>query len=254
MEHISFAFMFSAFISGLLTFLAPCTLPLLPVYLTIIGGITAEQDRSKKENQKLRSKIFINGLMYVLGFSLIFILLGLFAGYIGSLFPGFKDWFRAIGGVIIIIFGLFLLGVIKSGFFNSTKRIVPKLNIKPGEPHGAFLLGLSMAFGWTPCVGPLLGSILTLAANGSTAVEGAILLMAFSLGLAVPFLSFALLAGAATPYVRKLSIYTEWIQKIGGVFLILIGLLLLFNRFNIFIQYGFQVFKFFEYEKILQYL
>lgn len=249
--EFNFFFIGSAFVAGLITFLAPCTFPLLPAYLAVIAGGTLDQTEDK---QLLRRNVFFNGLLYVIGFSLIFISLGLFAGFVGNIFPGFRLWFTRLGGIFVIIFGLYMLGVFKIPLFNKTKKMKLPETFEAGKPVSAFLLGVSVAFGWTPCVGPILGSILILAANSSTAWQGAILLVVFSLGLAIPFLLFAIAIGSATKYVQKISKHSGTISKIGGVLLIALGMLLLFNQFGLLIGYGFRLLDFLGYDGILQYL
>lgn len=252
--EIDSAFIISAFVAGLLTFLAPCTFPLLPAYLTIIAGGPLEEESKKKGLLRVNWKIVFNGLAYVGGFALIFISLGLFAGFIGNYIPGFKGIFSRIGGVLVIIFGLYLLDIFKFSSFESTKKLGIATKIQPGTPVGSFLLGITMAFGWTPCVGPILGGILVLAANSGTAFEGALLLFVFSLGLALPFMFFAFAIGLATGFVKKMSKYTPIISKVSGALLLIIGVLLVLDRFEIFIKYGFMIFEFLGYEQILQYL
>jgi cytochrome c-type biogenesis protein len=242
-----------AFIAGLLTFLAPCTFPLLPAYLTIIAGGPLEQDQENKRF-RINWKIVVNGLAYVLGFTLIFITLGLFAGFIGNLIPGFKGIFSRIGGVLVIFFGLYLLGVFSFSSLDTTKKLGFASKIRPGTPIGSFSLGITMAFGWTPCVGPILGGILVLAANSGTAIQGAVLLLVFSLGLGLPFMFFAFAIGLVSGFVKRMAKYTPLISKISGALLLVIGLLLLFDRFEIFIKYGFMIFEFLGYDQILQYL
>ena len=234
------------FIAGVLTFLAPCTLPLVPGYLGFLAGGTHD-----------RKKIFLNGLMYVIGFSAIFILFGTLAGLAGAQLAQYRAILGRAGGVFIILFGLFMIGVLKLPglqWLQGEHRFGLGKYIKPGHPGSSLLFGAAFAVGWTPCVGPVLGAVLTLAATSTTAASGAILLTVFSAGLAVPFLLVAAGLGQATRVINNISVYLNWISKIGGAFLIFIGILLLTNTLGIWVSFFFRLFGFVEYEGILDYL
>jgi len=244
----------SAFIAGLLMFLAPCTLPLVPAYLGFISGVSAEDLKNKATAGGARRRIFLNGLMFIVGFSLVFILFGTLAGFLGQSLVIYRTWLARIGGGLVVIFGLFLMGVLDLSFLQSEKRIkIPKF-LHIGRPSSSMVMGGAFAFGWTPCVGPILGSILLLASISSTAIEGAVLLAVFSLGLALPFLLIAALFSRATVYIEKISKYLNIISKVGGIFLVILGILLITNNFGILIEYGYKFFDFLNYDKILDYL
>ncbi len=246
-----------AFIAGILTFLAPCTLPLVPAYLGFISGTSAEniKDSTKKG---LRLKIFLNGLFFMLGVTIIFVSFGILAGLAGQALSAYRIWFVRIGGVFVIIFGLFMVGVLKIPFFNSLlgteRRIKLPFKITPGNPLSSVLLGGAFATGWTPCVGPIVGSILLLASASSTALQGGFLLFVFSMGLAIPFLIVAIGFGRAITTITKIQKYLRWVEVIGGVFLILLGLLLFTNNLNLLVAYGFRLFQFINYDRLLDYL
>ena len=250
-----------AFISGLLTFLAPCTLPLVPGYLAFIAGASVKDLQDSGKATLIRKRIFVNGLMYVLGFSLVFILMGSVFGAAGSFLSKYRLWLSRIGGAFVIFFGLYLMNVFNwplfknfFSFLNKTGKISIAHKLTPGKPGSSFIFGATFAFGWTPCIGPILGTILVLASTTGTAFQGSILLLVFSLGLAVPFLVIALGFGQAAAYVKKITKYLKVISFIGGLFLLFIGILLLTDNLVIWVGYFYQWFSFINYESILDYL
>ncbi len=216
----------SALIGGLLTFLAPCTLPLIPAYLAFIGGSSVDGRKTKFS----RHRFFLNAVLFVLGFSVVFIVFGLASGTLGKFLVLNRLLISQVGGVLICFFGLSLLGVFPKmkGF-----SYRPPAFISSGSPLGGFALGFLFALGWSPCLGPILGTILILASTGGTAFSGALLLATYSLGLAIPFLLVALLYGSAFTYVAKLQTYLPTISKIGAVLIIAIGMLLIVGQFGI---------------------
>lgn len=251
---MDFSLIIPAFIAGILTFLAPCTLPLVPGYLGFISGVSTSDLQDPTRAKIARRKIFLNGVLYVIGFSLVFIVLGSLFGLGGAALIKYRLWFSRIGGVFVIFFGLFMMGILKLPFLNVEKHIGGVKALKPGNPTSSLIFGAAFAFGWTPCVGPILGSILTLAASSATIGQGAFLLAVFSLGLAVPFLIIAASVGSASAYLAKLSKYLNVISVIGGVFLVFLGVLLLTNNLGVWISYFYQIFNFINYEKLLDYL
>lgn len=251
---MDFSLIIPAFIAGILTFLAPCTLPLVPGYLGFISGVSTNDLQDPTKAKIARRKIFLNGVLYVIGFSLVFIVLGSLFGLGGAALVKYRLWFSRIGGVFVIFFGLFMIGILKLPFLNVEKRIGSVKALKPGNPTSSLIFGAAFAFGWTPCVGPILGSILTLAASSATIGQGAFLLAVFSLGLAVPFLIIAASIGSASAYLAKISKYLNVISVIGGVFLVFLGALLLTNKLGVWIAYFYQWFNFINYESLLDYL
>lgn len=242
-----------AFIAGLLTFLAPCTLPILPAYLGFIGGASATELQNPVLAGSAKRRIFLNGLVFIVGFSSVFIIFGTLAGFLGQALVPYRVWLTRIGGIIVILFGLSLLGLFRLPFFNIAER----LNFSSqnsGRPATSFLLGVSFAFGWTPCVGPILGSILLLASSAATALKGAFLLLVFSSGLAIPFLIVAAGIGAASRAISRISKYLRVVEFIGGLFLILLGYLLFTDNFVVLITYGYRLFKFINYGGLIDYL
>lgn len=251
---MNFSLIIPSFIAGILTFLAPCTLPLVPGYLVFISGVSIKDLQDQKKVKIVRRKIFLNGVLYVIGFSLIFIILGSLSGLGGAVFFKYKIWLSRIGGLFIIFFGLFIMNILKLPFLNVEKHIGNIKALKPGNPISSLIFGATFALGWTPCVGPILGSILTLAASSATISQGAFLLGVFSFGLAVPFLLIAASIGSASAYLKKLNKYIKVISFIGGMFLIFLGILLLTNNLAIWISYFYQIFDFINYKNLLNYL
>lgn len=251
---MDFLLIIPAFIAGILTFLAPCTLPLVPGYLGFISGVSIQDLQDPLKTKSARRKVFLNGLLFVIGFSFIFIILGSLFGLGGAALFKYRFWLSRIGGVFVILFGLLMIGVLRLPFLNIEKHISGVKALKPGNPMSSLIFGATFAFGWTPCVGPILGSILTLAAASATVGQGAFLLSIFSLGLAVPFLIIAGGIGLASNYITKLSKYLNIISVIGGLFLIFLGVLLLTNKFGLWIAYFYQWFNFINYGNLLDYL
>lgn len=243
-----------SFIAGLLTFLAPCTLPLVPGYLGFIGGTSIDELKDPSKSKAARRKIFLNGLFYVAGFSIIFVIFGTIAGLAGQALVPYRIWLTRISGVFVILFGLIMLNLLKIPLLNAEWHIRPPKILKRGEPLSSLSLGAAFAFGWTPCAGPILTSVLLLASARTTALQGGFLLFIFSLGLAIPFLLIALGIGRATKHIAKFSKYLNIISVISGLILILLGILLLTNNFSLLISYGYRIFRFINYERILDYL
>lgn len=251
---IEIGFIVSAFVAGLIMFLAPCTLPLLPAYLGFISGVSLEDMKDPAKAKAARRKIVLNGVFFILGFSVIFILFGTLAGLFGSALADLRIWAGRIGGALVILFGLFMLGVFKIPALQMDRRLKLPSFLKIGRPESSFVIGSAFAFGWTPCVGPILASILLLASTSSTALQGGFLLAVFSLGLAVPFIVVAILYSRATSLISGATKYLNWVSIIGGVFLILLGLLLITDNFGLTIQYGYQYLDFLNYDALLDYL
>ncbi len=212
-----------AFAAGLASFLSPCVLPLVPAYIGYLSGqavVSTDQQRVLTE----RFATFLHALIFVVGFSVVFIALGLAAGGLGQLLR--SDWVRWIGGLVMIFFGLALAGVIKLPFLYTEHRI--HIHTRPGWGYfSSLLVGISFASGWTPCLGPVLGAILALGLNQETIGQSAILLVAYSVGLGVPFLLVGLAVDRAAVLLRRLRRYMQAIQVSTGVLLIVFGVLLL---------------------------
>jgi len=190
-----------------------------------------------------RYATFLHSLFFVLGFSAIFVALGATASFVGQILLSSRVWVERIGGIIVIIFGLYLIGVIEIPFLYSEKRV--HVEAKPGLGYlSSFVIGLSFAAGWTPCVGPVLGAALTWAASTQTVDQGVVMLSVYSLGLGLPFLLTGLVLETASGILRRLNRYMGVISKASGVLLILMGLLLFTDRLSFLARYG----SFFDFE------
>ena len=247
------ALIIPVFVAGLLTFLAPCTLPLVPAYLGFISGVSTKELQDPRRVGEAKRKIFLNGLFFIIGFSIIFILMGSLAGFLGTQLAGYRLWLSRIGGVLVILFGLFLLNIIRIPALTAERHFkIPFL--KPGQSFNSLLLGAAFAFGWTPCVGPILGTVLTLTAAQATVGQGAVLLAVFSAGLAVPFLAVAWGFSSASRWIAAAGPYLRILSFIAGLLLLFFGVLLLTNRFGLMITYGYRLLQFINYEALLNYL
>ncbi len=239
MGEVSLSLLVSAFVAGLFMFLAPCTLPLVPAYLGFISGVSA---KDLKENKKdSNKKIFWNGLFFILGFSVIFVLFGVLAGFIGRELFQYREILVKVGGILVIFFGLFLLGVFRLPFLQTERKIHLPNFIKPGNPVSSFIVGAAFSVGWSPCVGPILGSILLLAGTEGSIISGAILLSVFSLGMGLPFLLVALGVSRATKYIQKIEPVMKWVSIVGGVFLVGLGILLFTNNLSLLLEWGYNI-------------
>lgn len=220
-----------AFAGGLLSFLSPCILPLAPGYLGMISGVSIGKIDDTTGG---RQKIILSTVSFILGFSLVFVMLGLASSLIGQLLRGSRLLFTQIGGVIVIVLGLHQSGLLPIAWLYRERRVNTTPTIGIG---GAFVTGLVFAFGWTPCVGPILGGILTVAGNQDTMGVGLLLLIAYSLGLGLPFLILAIAFEKISVQLNKLKPYMKYMQGLSGGLLILMGLLLATNNLTVLTQW-----------------
>jgi len=223
MEGISY---FYVLLAGLLSFLSPCVLPIVPGYLCFIAGTSLDKALDNKEVLKIN--ILKYAISFVFGFSTVFIIMGASATYLSSLLYEYFDYLRIIGGIIIIVFGIHFTQLIQLPFLNSDTRIQIN-NYKPGL-IGSYIVGLSFAFGWTPCIGPILGSVLSVAASSENISEGTFLLVLYSAGLGIPFVIAAYGIGAFLKFLSKIRKHIRTIEIFTGLLLILFGVLILTNR------------------------
>lgn len=286
---MEYSLVIPAFIAGILTFLAPCTLPLVPGYLGFISGASLDDLKDPAKSGQARRKIFWNGFFFIAGFSAVFIVMGTLIGFVGASFLApYRAWLGRLGGIFVIIFGLFMLhphtnplvGAVLNFLLRPIKSLLQNVRaifgvgvnvlkipylardmqfrvpsiFERGKPVNSFILGSTFAFGWTPCVGPILGSILLLASTSTTALQGGLLLTVFSAGLAIPFLLIAIGIGSASQHIQNISRYLNIVSVVGGIFLILLGILLLTDNIGLLISYGYQIFQFIEYDRLLDYL
>jgi len=228
-----------AFLAGLASFLSPCVFALVPAYVGYLGGRAA----GGESNEKDRWITFSHGLAFVLGFSLVFITLGVAASAFGGLLYDIREALAKIGGVVVIIFGLHMIGVFRIPFLEYDMR-VQKLPAPEWGYLSSALMGVFFSAGWSPCVGPVLGAILTLALNGGSISRGAALLSAYSAGLAIPFLIAALGLGWVSIIMRKYGRLTHYIEIAMGIILAIVGVMLLTGTFERLAQQG----QFFYYD------
>ena len=214
-----------AFVAGLLSFLSPCVLPLIPSYVGFLTGLTLE------ELEVRRGTALLHALWFVAGFSLIFIALGATASALGVWLLRSQVWIGRIGGVVVILFGLYLLGVLRPGILMRERKV--QLARKPLGYLGSAFVGITFGAAWTPCIGPILGAILTLAAAQGSVGHGAFLLTAYSAGLALPFVLTALALDRFLAWFQRFRPYLAWAERIAGGLLILLGVLLLTDRFTL---------------------
>jgi cytochrome c-type biogenesis protein len=218
----------SAFIAGLASFLSPCVLPLVPAYVGYLGGRTAFEGDAEKPK---RWGTFSHGLAFVIGFSVVFISLGMAASALGSLLSDATDIIEKIGGVVVVIFGIHMTGIYRIPFlqYDTRKQTGPSGNL---NYLSSFLMGVFFSAGWSPCVGPVLGAILTLSLSGGSVLVGGTLLASYSAGLSIPFLIAALGVGWVTATLRKYGKALHYLEIVMGVILIIIGILLFFGIFE----------------------
>lgn len=213
-----------AFIAGMLTFLAPCTLPLVPGYLGLISGSSLNDLKDPAKARSVRWNVFLNGLFFILGFSLIFIILGTVVAFVSSsLLAPYRLWLASIGGIFVMLFGLIMMEAIHIPFLSFGGGFKASSTEDRGKPLSSFVVGSAFAFGWTPCVGPILGSVLFLASASGTVFQGAFLLFIFSLGLAIPFLLIAIGIGSAS---RSISRYLNFISRFRVAIFAVFGFIL----------------------------
>lgn len=219
-----------AFVAGVVSFLSPCVLPLVPGYISMLSGVSMEELKAGAEAAVVR-RIFRNSLAFVAGFSAVFVVLGASATAVGSFLLTRRTWFNIVAGIIIIVFGLHLTGLVKIPLLYRDARI------DTGAPRrglaGSFLLGFAFAFGWTPCIGPILTGILALAATRDTVYQGMFLLGTYSTGLAIPFILTSLGLGQFLKFYGRFRRHLQAVEIASGVFLIAIGILMAFNRFTV---------------------
>ncbi|HAX70447.1 MAG TPA: cytochrome c biogenesis protein CcdA [Anaerolineales bacterium] len=221
-----------AFLAGLASFLSPCVFSLVPAYVGYLGGISAREG-----GQPSRWLTFSHGLAFVLGFSIVFVLLGVAASFAGGLLYDLRYWLAKIGGVVVVIFGLHMIGVFHIPFLAYDTRVQQAPDPKLGYVSSA-MMGVFFSAGWSPCVGPVLGAILTLAVNGGSVSQGATLLSSYSAGLAIPFLLAALGIGWVTTILRRYNKVMRYVEIGMGVILVIVGVLLFTGTFELIAQQG----------------
>jgi len=210
-----------AFTAGLFSFLSPCVLPLYPSYLSFVTGMSVS-DLSADLGSTTRGRVMLHAIAFVVGFSAVFIALGASFSAAGVALD-YRDWIRRIGGALIVIFGLYIAGVLRIGIFQRTQQL--QLRARPTGYVGSFVVGLTFAIGWTPCVGPILGAILSLAGTADTVQRGVGLLAAYSAGLGVPFLLSAVALGVFLKFFKRYRPVIPLVERLAGVVLVVVGAL-----------------------------
>ncbi|WP_195988997.1 cytochrome c biogenesis protein/redoxin [Clostridium sp. D53t1_180928_C8] len=225
MQQLNFLLVF---IEGLLSFFSPCILPILPIYLSILSN--SNVDVLKNENNKfIKTSLFKNTILFVLGISTTFFILGSSVNILSSFFIENKDYIMVIGGIIIVFMGLFYIDIIKSELLNREKRF--NVQIKEMNSLSAFILGFTFSFGWTPCIGPILASVLIMASSSSSTILANLLIFIYTIGFILPFIIVAVFYNKLFRSIEKMKSYMGIIKKICGVLLIVSGLVMVFNGF-----------------------
>ncbi len=218
-----------AFLAGLLSFLSPCVLPLWPSYMGFLTGLSVEE--LEAADHDARRIALIHAVLFVGGFSLVFVAMGASASLVGELLRSHRDWIARLGGAVVILFGVHLLGLVPLDLLSRERRY--HFQRKPVGYAGTALVGLAFGAGWTPCIGPILGGILTLAATSGGVAEGAGLLAVYSAGLAVPFLLSAAALSRFLGAYRRFRRYVPWVERASGALLVLVGVLLVSGQFTV---------------------
>lgn len=234
-----------AFVAGLLSYFSPCVLPLIPSYLTYISGVSFSEMKAADANAQVRSTVVLHSVVFIAGFSAVFIFLGGLAGFASSSFQIYlRDGLgiiQKVGGVLIFVFGVHLSGLFHFGLLLGEKRI--HLRNKPAGFLGTFLVGIAFAAGWTPCIGPILGAILAIAAGSSGGIgKGVVLLSSYSAGLGLPFLISGLMFHAFLNFFDRFKKHIRVIEMITGLLLMIAGVLLFFDLFTRIAAFLYQVF------------
>jgi cytochrome c-type biogenesis protein len=234
MENVSIPL---AFMGGILSFVSPCVLPLVPSYISFVTGISFEELNDDAAPKELKKVIIFNSLMFILGFSTVFVVvLGASAQIFGNVFMQYEHVVRKVGGIVIILLGIHIIGIINIKILQREKKL-HFFGDKPAGFLGSFLVGMGFAAGWTPCIGPILSAIFTVAATSESKWAGVILFMAYSLGLAIPFMLTSLGISTFLKHFNKVKRHMKLISVITGLFLIVTGVLIFFNSFAIIAGY-----------------
>lgn len=224
----------TALAAGVLSFLSPCILPLVPGYISFVSGVSLEELTRGADRSRLRRKALVGSLFFVAGFSLVFTLLGASASAAGIFLQSHAAVFSKVAGAVIFIFGLHMSGILPISFLYYEGRFQTS-RLSPGAA-GAFLLGLAFAFGWTPCIGPFLAGVLALAASEKTVGRGMFLLFVYSMGLGIPFILTGLAVNAFLGLFSRYKKFIRWGEILGGVLLMAVGALIFFNRLTLLVN------------------
>ena len=219
---------FVAFSAGIFSFLSPCVLPIIPSYLSFISGVSLEEMRAAQASSQLRWRVILNSLAFIAGFSLVFISLGISASFLGSLFLGYRNFIRILGGILIMLVGVYLTGLFKIPLLERYLQFqLNHLKDKPAGYLGSVLIGITFAVAWTPCVGPILGAILTLAGTSAEIKRGIFLLASYAAGLALPFFLSAIALNSFFQFFAAFRRHVHLVHRVAGILLVVVGILLI---------------------------
>ncbi|WP_458790616.1 cytochrome c biogenesis CcdA family protein [Yoonia sp. MH D7] len=221
--------MFIALVAGLLSFLSPCVLPIVPPYLAYMGGVSVDE---MEGDAPARRRVLVAAMFFVLGLSTVFLLLGFAFSAMGRVFLQFQDWFTIIAGIVVMVFGAHFIGIYRIGFLDREARVTT--GDHGGSAFGAYVLGLAFAFGWTPCLGPILGTILGLAASEASLMRGTVLLATYAFGLGIPFLLVAAFFPRLKGPMAWMKRHMAQIERTSGLLLWTVGLMMLTGQFTAF--------------------
>ncbi len=222
---------FTAFLAGLVSFASPCVLPLVPVYISFITGVSLKELTSENSPKASRRAALINSIFFILGFSFVFVALGATASFIGRFLLDYMRWITMVGGGLVVLFGIHMTGIFRIGFLQNEKRA--RVSTKKFGYFGSFLIGVAFGAGWTPCVGPILGSILVLASTQESVWQGIILLSFYSAGIGIPLFAATLGISAFMSFFNKYKKWIHTVEVLSGVLLIVLGILLMTDKFSI---------------------
>ncbi|MGA7160583.1 MAG: cytochrome c biogenesis protein CcdA [Bacteroidota bacterium] len=225
----------TAFFFGLLSFVSPCVLPIVPGYISFISGVSLDEMKEVEQNKSALRSIILNSLFFIGGFTMVFVLLGATATTLGKTFNEYYSTISKVAGALIIVFGLHMMGLFKINFLNYEKRV--HVQQKKLGMFGSFLVGTAFAFGWTPCIGPVLAAILVIASRQDTVYKGIGLLASYSLGLGIPFFLTGISINFFFTMFNRIKKYFHTIEIVGGTMLIVLGLLIITNYLTILSAY-----------------
>jgi cytochrome c-type biogenesis protein len=244
LANLSETSLITAFLAGLLSFISPCVLPLVPSYLMYLSGLSFQQLSHSTEHTVVKQVVVMNAVLFILGFSAVFIAFGASASVLGQVLLDQQDAIRKAGAILMIIFGLHVSGMVKLTWLMTEKRM--HLTARPAGPMASLLIGGTFAAGWTPCVGPILGTMLLYAATTDTLVDGVTLLAFYSLGLGVPLLIASLALNRFLSFFQRMKTYLPFVSGVSGVFLIMMGMVMYLDRLSLltafFERYGIGVY------------
>lgn len=226
---------FGAFIAGLLSFLSPCVLPLIPSFITYITGLSFADLQAEHPTHKVREQTIIHTLLFIAGFTVVFVFLGASATFIGSFLQDHMTIIRKVGGILIVVFGIHISGLLPIHLLLGEKRVT--LHRKPAGLLGSFLVGVAFAAGWTPCIGPILASILMVAATEETVYKGIALLLIYSLGLAIPFFLASLAMHQFMVFFNRFKKHIRLMEVVTGIFLVVVGIMIFSNSLSVVQRY-----------------